>query len=117
MLPYLDQHKALRERFKFNDSFLDVFQEHCRDFAHLITPHKQLLKTDREPTHLSPVTWTGEPIELLFYDIGYEYEIIESAWNLFSPFFIDNKTIFVFQPYATRVRKRCAGFAAIMQVL
>jgi hypothetical protein len=99
MSPYVAAEPELQDSFRVGECFIDLYRHYCKAFEHMVQPHQQLLNTDRERANIPLLAWEGGPVELLFYDFGQEYEQIKSAWEIFSPWFIPGKTIFVIQPY------------------
>ena len=115
MWPYVADNAELRDSFRIGESFLELFRQYCGAYEHLVQPNKQLLNTHREDTRIPVLTWKGEPVEILLYDFGQEYEEITNAWEMFLPSFIPGKTVFVVQPYgnphAEMLRRFCRDHA------
>lgn len=81
------------------ESYIDLFINLCSKYEHFINPIRFYLYAEGESGVLPPLEWNSKPIELFIFDIGHEYFLINEAWHVFAPFFLDGRTIVVFSPY------------------
>ncbi|MBT1695463.1 hypothetical protein KK083_01155 [Fulvivirgaceae bacterium PWU4] len=104
-------HKSLKNK-RTGDDFLDDFNAYTNLYREHIIPHRHMFVCDEALTQDSArqaVTNSSNPIEYLIQDIAPDYEFNEYIWKLYSPFFVDGKTILVYGEYgnffATSLRR------------
>jgi hypothetical protein len=92
--------RSLVSPLSVGDSYLNAFLA-LRDDSHrdLIEPHPCYLYREGETGHQPPLTWTGEPIELLINDLGNASELTPRIWDIFAPSFIPGQTVVVLHQY------------------
>lgn len=72
------------------DSFQKYFEENVSRFRELVTPHRTLIKN---------ITWSGEPVELLFLDAPKKHSDITRSLQTFGPSLIAGQSIIAIQDY------------------
>lgn len=96
---------------KRGDDFLDLYLELCSPYKRLIEARRCYVRTDDEVgNNVGPLVWGRSPIELFVYDLGYDYYLIENAWEVFSPSFIPGKTIVAVNCYGNEEAREVRRF-------
>lgn len=96
-----EDHEDLKH-LKDGDDFLNYFIQYTSLYRQYILPHRHVfLKNEILSQHNSKhrITNSNNPIEYLIQDISPDYDFNEYIWKLFSPFFVDRKTILVYGEY------------------
>ncbi len=86
---------------KVGDSYLNAFLSFCGGHRDLIDPRPCYLYGEGETGRLLPLTWTGQPIELLINDMGNASALIDRVWSIFAPSFIPGRTVVVMHQYGS----------------
>jgi hypothetical protein len=94
--------RRLLSPLKVGDSYLNVFLALCDANRDLIEPLPRYLYGEGETGHLTPLTWTGGPIELLINDMGNASALINRVWSIFAPSFIPGRTVVVMHQYGSK---------------
>jgi Macrocin-O-methyltransferase (TylF) len=93
-------------------SFLDYFWLHCRPYAEFLEVRRAAFNTSDDQFDLPEIEWPGEPIGLLVMDLADDRAVNEQMWSVFSPGFVSDNTVIVFNQYgnvrATELRDFCA---------
>lgn len=90
------------QKKKPGDDFLKDFKNYTKLYEDYITAYKHMFIPDSVISRSSdrqPVVNLNGPIEYLVQDIAPDYEFNEYIWELYNPFFVDQKTILVYGEY------------------
>jgi hypothetical protein len=93
--------RRLLSPLKVGDSYLHVFLAFCGAHRELVEPRACYLYREGETGPLTPLTWTGGPIELLVNDVGNASALIGRVWSIFAPSFIPGRTVVVMHQYGS----------------
>ena len=106
-----DQH-VLTTDLRDGSSFFDYFWMQCEPYQDLLEVHRGALNTDNDKFDLPDIEWKKQEIGILVMDFGDDRAANEAMWRVFSPSFLSDNTIIVFNQYgnarATALRKFCA---------
>ena len=80
-------------------SFMELFKIYTQEYSDRIVIHPGYLD-DGSGHSDGPLTWgCGEAVEVLVYDMGPTPFLLNAIWDQFSPFFLKNRTLVVFNEY------------------
>lgn len=79
------------------DSFLPAFLHHTAPYADFVGHAAGWIGAP--PAGGASISWSAEPIEVLIYDLGHDYDLLEAAWRLFAPAFVPGLTTIAINIY------------------
>jgi hypothetical protein len=99
--PWMDPYVLRRSGVcwpKAGESFLSLFYASLRGYDAMIVAHPCWI--DDGVRRGDDIAWARrEPIELLLYDMGPDRLVLDTLWEVFSPFFQRGSTVLVFNEY------------------
>ena len=100
------------------DSFQHLFEEHCSDIPrNLLKVNALTLPDSREGRELID----GASIGVVVFDMSQDFELTSRLWQTFSPCFVPNSTVVVFQQYgnarAQGLRRFCRQHSSELKPL
>jgi hypothetical protein len=112
MKNFTEDQRILRADLTDGSSFVDYFWMHCEPYHDLLEVHRSALNTDNDKFDLPDIKWEKQEIGILVMDFGDDKAANEAMWQVFSPSFLSDNTIIVFNQYgnarATAIREFCA---------
>jgi hypothetical protein len=112
MKNFTEDQRILRADLTDGSSFVDYFWMHCKPYHGLLEVHRSALNTDNDKFDLPDIAWEKQEIGILVMDFGDDKAANEAMWRVFSPSFLSDNTIIVFNQYgnarATPIREFCA---------
>jgi hypothetical protein len=112
MKNFTEDQRILTTDLTDGSSFFDYFWMHCEPYHDLLEVHHSALNTDNDKFDLPDIEWEKREIGILVMDFGDDRAANEAMWRVFSPSFLSDNTIIVFNQYgnarATALREFCA---------
>jgi hypothetical protein len=112
MKNFTEDQRILRAALTDGSSFVDYFWLYCKPYHGLLEVHRSALNTDNDKFDLPDIAWEKQEIGILVMDFGDDKAVNEAMWRVFSPSFLSDNTIIVFNQYgnarATAIREFCA---------
>ena len=112
MKNFTEDHRILTAGLADGSSFFGFFWMHCEPYRDFLEVHRRALNTDDDRFDLPDIEWGHREIGILVMDFGDEQAVNEAMWRVFSPGFLSDNTIIVFNQYgnvrATATREFCA---------
>jgi hypothetical protein len=98
---WLTEKHPVPQRPRHHDSFLPLFDHYTQAIRDdLIVERRQIAPYDGNEA-LPPLSWPAGAVEMLFVDCGRTFEVNESWFKVFSPFFIPKRTLLVLEDWQT----------------
>jgi hypothetical protein len=112
MKNFTEDQRILTAGLTDGSSFFDYFWGHCEPYHDLLEVHRGALNTDNDKFDLPDIEWKKREIGILVMDFCDDKAANEAMWQVFSPSFLSDNTIIVFNQYgnvrATALREFCA---------
>jgi len=102
MYLYCEDERLRITEYKSGYDFLDNFIQYTHNYSKYIVAHKHTFDCSKllsQASANSSLIGSDRPIEYLVQDISPNYELNKYIWDLFSPFFVDKRTIIVYGHY------------------
>lgn len=112
MKNYTEDKRILTAGLTDGSSFFDYFWMYCAPYRNLLEVHRRALNTDSDNFGLPEIEWKQREIGILIMDLDDNRAANEAMWRVFSPSFLSDNTIIVFNQFgnvrATAIREFCA---------
>jgi hypothetical protein len=111
MNSYTFESRILESHLSKGSSFLDYFWTYCERYRDILDVHRGTLKVGEDEFGLPEIEWRDRKIGILIMDFADDWLVNDAMWRIFSPSFVPENTIVVFNQYgnvrAKPVREFC----------
>ena len=96
---WMDERVTADDRLPNHTDFQFLFDRYTAPFRHRLHVEKRKVTTLDGNDAVPMISWSGEPIEILYVDCGRTFEVNEAWFQIFSRSFIPEKTLIVMQDW------------------
>lgn len=97
---WMDQYVQPEDRLGVHSDFSALFKRYAdsENIAYMSIEKVKICNYDGNES-LTPLSWNGDPIEMLFVDCGRTFEVNEAWFRILAPYFIPDHTLIVMQDW------------------